>query len=557
VIKVALSYDKGTILIRGIAHIPFAAVDPRTNQLRALALYYTNIMEYIKQSGIEYVDNVLDLLPSPHIKIGRANDGNHGNNLSLRDYQQKALDSWIRARMRGCVVLPTGSGKTVIAIKSVEAVNAASLVVVPTLDLMDQWTSVISKYFPNIKIGNLGGGADDIQPITVSTYDSAYIRGATLGNKFSLTIFDEVHHLAAPGYKSIAEQLVSPFRLGLTATFEREDGLHTEIPKLVGGVVFQKSSTELAEQRHLASYKIERRQVEMLPDEIESYKNNYEMYQSCLRSLGFRYPIPFEKLVMISGRNKVAREALLARNRAMDIALNSRSKMEELREILAEKKGIKTIIFTQHNRLVYEISNTFLIPCITYKTDKDERQDIIKSFKNGKYNAIVTSKVLDEGVDVPDAELGIILSGTGSGREFIQRLGRLLRPKGDVNKNAILIEITSAETGETRTSAKRRKALYNERITVERKEEEKEEEEDEEEEEDKEDKTVNNSTNNASTSNTKDNSNNIFTTITTSDHIILMSSSSSLPPPSSSLPTTAMLLLLSSSSELTERENTI
>lgn len=530
-IKVALSYDKGTILIRGIAHIPFAIVDPRTSdQLRAPALYYTNIMEYIKQSGIEYIDNVLDLLPSPHIKIG-ANDG---NNLSLRDYQQKALDSWIRARMRGCVVLPTGSGKTVIAIKSIEAVNAASLVVVPTLDLMDQWTSVISKYFPDINIGNLGGGTDDIQPITVSTYDSAYIRASNLGNKFSLTIFDEVHHLAAPGYRSIAEQLVSPFRLGLTATFEREDGLHTEIPKLVGGVVFQTSSTELAEQRHLAFYKIERRQVEMLPDEIESYKNNYEMYQSCLRRLGFRYSVPFEKLVMISGRNKVAREALLARNRAMDIALNSRSKIEELREILADNKGIKTIIFTQHNKLVYEISDTFLIPCITYKTDKGERQDIIRGFKDGKYNAVVTSKVLDEGVDVPDAELGIILSGTGSSREFIQRLGRLLRPKGDVNKNALLIEITSSETRETITSAKRRKALYNKHTTtVERKVEEEEGK--------REDRTINN-TNNVPDNNSK----NIFTTTTISNHIILMSSPS---------PSLAVSLSTSTSSELMKRNN--
>jgi superfamily II DNA or RNA helicase len=146
----------------------------------------------------------------------------------------------------------------------------------------------------------------------------------------------------------------------------------------------------------------------------------------------------------------------------MDIALNSKSKIEELKEILADNKGTKTIIFTQHNRIVYEISNNFLIPYITYKTDKDERQDVLKGFRERRYNAIVTSKVLDEGVDVPDAELGIILSGTGSGREFIQRLGRLLRPKSDVNKKARLIEITSAETREIRTSAKRKKALRNE-----------------------------------------------------------------------------------------------
>ena len=66
-----------------------------------------------------------------------------------------------------------------------------------------------------------GGGTDDVQAITVATYDSAYIRAASFGNKFSLIVFDEVHHLAAPGYKSIAEQMVAPYRLGLTATIKR------------------------------------------------------------------------------------------------------------------------------------------------------------------------------------------------------------------------------------------------------------------------------------------------------------------------------------------------
>jgi superfamily II DNA or RNA helicase len=469
VLNARLTYDNGTILIKGLAHIPFASTDPRTNLLRAPALYYANIIEFLKQSSIEYVDHVLDLIPSPHFTTTNntinKNNNDHNSNPPLRTYQNTALSKWTKAGMRGCVVLPTGSGKTIIGVKAIEAVNSASLIVVPTLDLMDQWTSVLKKYFTNVKIGNLGGGIDDIEAITISTYDSAYIRASSIGNKFSLIIFDEVHHLAAPGYRSIAELMASPFRLGLTATIEREDGMHMEIPKLVGGIVFTMSPNELAEKKHLAQYEIERRRVEMLPDEIIQYRKNFEKYQYSLRRLGFRFPIRFEKLIMISAKNKIAREALLARNKAMEIALNSRSKIEELREILAENKGIKTIIFTQHNNLVYQVSNTFLIPFITYKTGKEERQDVLKGFREGRYNAVVTSKVLDEGVDVPDAELGIILSGTGSGREFIQRLGRLLRPKPDVNKKAKLIEIISADTREIGTSAKRKKALDSEDMT--------------------------------------------------------------------------------------------
>ena len=468
-LKATLTYDKGTIVIRGLAHIPFAILDPRTNVLRALALYYSNIIDYLKQSAIEYSDHVLS-----EETMMLSSSLSSSSPLSLREYQQRALDNWLRAGLRGCVVLPTGSGKTIIGIKAIEKANSASLVVVPTLDLMDQWTTILSKYFSNVRIGNLGGGNDDMQSITVSTYDSAYIRAPFIGNKFSLVIFDEVHHLAALGYRTIAEQMAAPFRLGLTATIEREDDLHKDLPRLVGEVVFQASPDELARDKHLASYEIERRMVEMLPDELEEYRRNMSIYQQCMKKLSFqRYAITLEKLIIMSGRNRTAREALLARNKAMNVALNSRAKIEELREILAENKGAKTIIFTQHNSLVHEISDRFLIPFITHKTIKEERQDVLKGFKEGRYMAVVTSKVLDEGVDIPDAELGVILSGTGSAREFIQRLGRLLRPKPDNNnspgsrttsgyrnyKKAKLIEIISSETKETITSAKRKRAL--------------------------------------------------------------------------------------------------
>ena len=474
--RTVLTYDNGSIVIRGgISHIPFASFDPRTNSLRAQALYYQNILDYLVHSEIEYDDShVLDLIPSPNITLDQNNIGgnsvnseNNPNNnphnpISLRDYQQKALDMWIKAGKRGCIVLPTGSGKTVIGVKALELINSASLVIVPTIDLMDQWTSVLSKYFNNIKIGNLGGGLDDIQAITVCTYDSAYIRAANIGNKFALVIFDEVHHLAAPGYRSIAEQFASPFRLGLTATIEREDNLHKDFPRLVGGgIVFEAHASDLAKNKHLSSFEIERRYVDMLPEEVEEYKKNFAIYQTSLMKMGLKmnYSDSFRKLIMISGRSSIARQAVLARNKAMDIALNSKSKIEELREILSEYKGRKTIIFTQHNKLVYKISDQFLIPFVTYKSTKAERQDALQGFKDGKYTALVTSKVLDEGVDVPDAEIGVILSGTGSTREFIQRLGRLLRPKPFSNGKAKLIEIVSSGTREMGTSAKRKRAF--------------------------------------------------------------------------------------------------
>ena len=450
--KVNLYYDKGSIVISGINQIPYTLIDPRTNQLRAEAFHYQDIITYLQNSGIQYENNVMDLVPIPNLKIENIQ-------LSLRSYQKKAIENWINAGKKGCIILPTGSGKTIIAIKLIEIINSPTLIVVPTLDLMEQWTRFLSKYFQTIEIGNIGGGISNITGITVSTYDSAFIRSSFIGNKFAFVIFDEVHHLAAPGYRNIAEQFISPYRLGLTATYEREDNLHLDFPRLVGGIVYQLSVNELAKDKHIASFIVEKRYVKLLPEEEIEYHKNYDQYLSYLQKLGLRYgQIGFQKLIMISGKNQYARNALLARNKALDIALNSESKIEELRKILIENPHMKTIIFTQHNKLVYLISNKFLIPFITHKSSKQEREDALNGFRDGRYRVLVTSKVLDEGVDVPDAELGIIVSGTGSKREFIQRLGRLLRTKPN-NKNAKLIEIISSGTSEINTSVRRKQGL--------------------------------------------------------------------------------------------------
>jgi len=455
-----LFFDKGTIRIEGseLIRIPDTKYDDRTKILRSYGLHYSEIIEYLKKSDLDFVDNVPDFIPSPIFQI---------KNLELRDYQEQAIQNWEKSSMRGCVILPTGAGKTAIGIKAIQKVNASTLVIVPTIDLMEQWSNNISKYLsssnhnlPNISVGKLGGGEDDLQAITVATYDSAYLRASSIGNQFKLIIFDEVHHLPAPGYRSIAEQFIAPYRLGLTATIEREDELHELIPYLTGGVVFRLGSQELSAQKHLAEYTIDRIQVNLTSEEQTEYEVNHTKFLTNLRQLGFKVPSMYnlKRLIMMSNKNKIAREAMLARNKANEIALNSQAKIDELQKILQQNKKIKTIIFTQNNKMVYTLSNKFLIPNITYRTIKEERRNVLEGFKSGRYNVVVTSRVLDEGVDVPDAELGIIMSGTGSGRELIQRLGRILRPKQDGRK-ARLVEIVSKHTRETNTSAKRITAL--------------------------------------------------------------------------------------------------
>jgi superfamily II DNA or RNA helicase len=320
-----------------------------------------------------------------------------------------------------------------------------------------QWRTRLKKEF-KIEVGMLGGGEWDIKALTVSTYDSAYIHADKLGNRFGLIIFDEVHHLPAAGYRNIAEMFAAPYRMGLTATLEREDGLHEELNRLVGGKVFEKNVKDLT-GTHLSPFRLEKITVDLTEEEKEEYEKNQKIFSDYLAriKLTIRSPADFQKLVMRSGRDPGARKALLARNRARDISYNSVSKIGKLSEILKKHNDGKIFIFTEHNKLVHIISKQFLIPSITYRTTGKERSETLDRFRSGVYRAVVTSKVLDEGIDVPDADVGIILSGTGSERAFIQRLGRILRKKE--GKEAVLYEIVSAETSEVNTARRRKRPL--------------------------------------------------------------------------------------------------
>jgi len=447
---IELIYDRGTIVFKptiGVEVPHFFKFDKRVNAFRALAIHYSDALDFFKKRGHKVVDHVLNLVKGDVTIVRR---------LRLRDYQGEALRAWLRARSRGVIVLPTGSGKTIVALAAIAHHKCPTLVVVPTLELMDQWESKVRKFF-STSLGRYGGGKKEIGFITISTYDSAYINAETLGNKFRLIVFDEVHHLPSSGYRQIAELSAAPYRLGLTATPEREDGLHVDFPYLVGEVVYRRGVRELS-GRYLASFDVVTIKVKLKEEEKREYERLVKKYKAYLRKHGIRMKSikDFESIIMRSGLDKEAREALLAWREARKIAFNASEKMRVLKEVLAKHKGDKVIIFTENTEMVRRISEELLIPEITYKTNDNERKIVLEGFRTGKFRAIVTSRVLEEGVDVPDANVAIILSGTGSRREFIQRLGRVLRPK---DGRAILYELVTARTGETRVSSKRKRAL--------------------------------------------------------------------------------------------------
>ena len=148
--------------------------------------------------------------------------------------------------------------------------------------------------------------------------------------------------------------------------------------------------------------------------------------------------------------------AMLAHREAKDIALGTDAKIRVLIDLISKHYPERILIFTNDNATVYRVSQEFLIPAITYQTPVKERHHILQKFKAGDYKTLIASHVLNEGVDVPDARIAIILSGTGSTREYIQRLGRVLRKGSTPDKQAILYEVVTEDTSEERTSQRRR-----------------------------------------------------------------------------------------------------
>jgi superfamily II DNA or RNA helicase len=145
---------------------------------------------------------------------------------------------------------------------------------------------------------------------------------------------------------------------------------------------------------------------------------------------------------------------MLAHREARAIAFGTAGKLRVLADLLAQHYPARTLVFTDDNATVYRISQEFLMPAITHKTAVKERHDILSRFRSGEYPVLVTSRVLNEGVDVPEASVAIVLSGTGSTREYIQRLGRILR-RGE-GKLALLYEVIAEATSEEHTARRRR-----------------------------------------------------------------------------------------------------
>jgi superfamily II DNA or RNA helicase len=409
-------------------------------------------------SGLTVDDEAADDGPALPLPVDRALPFAVQLTLAPRAYQDEAMAAWQRQAGRGVVVLPTGAGKTVLALMAVAQLQARTLVVVPTLELVEQWRTALIERLgaPAEAVGQLGGGRRDLRPLTVATYDSASMRGRQLP-QFGLLVLDEAHHLPATTYRTIARKVDAPYRLGLSATPERADGRHADLAHLLGPEVYRRLPADLAAERHISTYRERRVYVDLSPAERMRYDRlmaEYRWYLSTRRiwTGGADF---FKDLVRRSGYDPAARRALRAHHEARLTALNADAKIGKVAELLDRHRQDKVIVFSEYTALVDQLSRRLCLPSITYRTDSRERQAILDGFRSQRYSKLAAGRVLNEGVDVPDANVAIVVSGSSATREYIQRLGRVLRPKP---RPAVLYELISRRTVEGRSAQRRRPA---------------------------------------------------------------------------------------------------
>ena len=373
------------------------------------------------------VDDRIPLVKSEHVPITTS--------CKLRDYQENAVRSLLGdlgpGTGYGTIVMPCGSGKTVVGMKVMEALQTRTLILCPNVVAVHQWINEI-KSKTNLSddmVGEYSGEKKEIRPITVCTYQVLTYRASKDGDfehmkvieagNWGLVIYDEVHMLPAPVFKITAE-LQSVYRAGLTATLIREDGKEDDVFSLVGPKRFDIPWTDLSQKGWIASaYCVE-----------------------------VRVPLKEDLALPYAIANRREKYKLASTNDAKNSVVDS---------LLEKHKGESIIIIGQYLDQLKDLQKRLGFPMITGSTSNSKRDELYSRFKEGLDKVIIVSKVANFAIDLPDASVAIQISGTfGSRQEEAQRLGRILRPK---RNPCFFYSLVSKYTVEEEFSANRQKFL--------------------------------------------------------------------------------------------------
>jgi superfamily II DNA or RNA helicase len=446
-----LHFAGGTLLLEGMAPASVKRLfqpqpwvwDPRVGAWRCDALEYLSVRRSLQKSGWTFTDAVpqWDRISWPKVQLPQ-----------LRPDQQSALAAW-QAAGSGVLVMPTGTGKTEVALAIMRETAVATLVVAPVRDLMYQWHRRILHGL-GYDAGIIGDNVFRVQPVSVTTYDSACIHMERLGAQFGLIVFDECHHLPGEVRRDAARMAAAPWRLGLTATPERSDGRHVDLDRLIGPIVYHLPMAAVRGQT-LAEYEVVRIPVYLSEEEQARYDALSARVRSYLAQRRQTDPtFSWQDLCGETGKDPAARRALHAYFARKAIEDRAEEKLRVLEDLFRLHAGSATLIFAGSNAMARDVSRRFLIPCLLNHCGKKERLDILEGLRDGVYPALVANMVLDEGVDVPEVKVAVVIGGTASTRQAKQRLGRILRKAG--NARATLYEVVCADTKEEQRSRRRR-----------------------------------------------------------------------------------------------------
>lgn len=444
-----LRFDQGTILIEeptaSIDSLDLVTWDPRVGKYRAPALAYSAIREAL--SAEVFDDEVPARQPSAPQECAIP---------ELRPYQELALDAWEARGRCGIIALPTGAGKSRIGAAAIVKTGFRTLVLVPTRVLMHQWARVLRE----LGIGPLGvwgDGHHELAPVTIATCEGALRAVSKIGACFELLVIDEAHHFGHGARDEVLEMCTAGARLGLTATIDVDTPAYLKAAQLIGPVVFELSTGDLA-GKWLASLehvvlRLRLRRTEKLAYDAEM-RTFHAGFDPIVRG---RPGASWPEIVALAKATEAGRLALASLRAARRIIASSEAKREALTQLLARHRDSRVLVFTEDNASAYEIARRHLVMPITCDIDRKERDRAISGFREGALRALVSARVLNEGLDVPEAEIAIIVGGTLGAREHVQRVGRVLRPSP--GKTAVVYELVVVGTSERRKAERRQAAL--------------------------------------------------------------------------------------------------
>lgn len=452
VVRVRLVFDRGTILLRDphpglrVSDVPGVLWDPRVAAHRAPAYRYSLLKAELRRRGVGFSDEAR--AAGPQLGAWCA--------LELRPYQEAALWAWELAGRRALVVLPTGSGKTRLAIAVMARSGSSALCLVPTRVLLDQWLREIGRFYTG-PVGCYGDGAHQLAAVTVATFESAYRHMDQLGNRFDLLVVDEAHHFGCGVRDEALEMSIADARLGLTATPPRQGPAADRLAELVGPTAYELAIGDLA-----GTFLSEFDAVTLHLDLTDTERRIYEGWMSLFRTVHsqFRRILPgasWQDFARAAARTAEGRRALEAFRRARQLLAFSGAKRQALGELLRRHRAARVLVFTADNESAYAVAREHLVMPITCDIARKEREEALTRFREGTLRALVSARVLNEGVDVPDADVGVVVGGALGEREHVQRVGRLLRPRE--GKRALVYELVMRGTIEVRLARRRRAGL--------------------------------------------------------------------------------------------------